>query len=116
MTNPMKSTAIILCADDFGLSAGVNRAIVDLVEQGKLTAVSCMGLGPAWPDGAKALKGHKEKVDVGLHLTFTYLPPLTERPTGGRGKTFGTLPSLIIKSWLRLLNKERVEKEIRAQF
>jgi len=107
----MKST-VILCADDFGISAGVNRAIVDLAAQGRLSAVSCMSAGQAWAEGAKALKPLQGKIDVGLHITLTYLTPLTKE----FGERHPPEKTVILKSWLRCLNKDLVEKEIRAQF
>src|SRR4051812_45503662 len=33
---------MILCADDYGLSHDIDRAILDLCRAGRLTAVSCM--------------------------------------------------------------------------
>ena len=38
---------IRLCADDYGLSPGVNRAIRDLIARGRLNATSVMVVGPA---------------------------------------------------------------------
>ena len=38
---------IWLCADDYGLSDGVNRAIRDLIERGRLNATSVMMVTPA---------------------------------------------------------------------
>ena len=38
---------IWLCADDYGISPGVNRAIRDLIERGRLNATSVMVIGPA---------------------------------------------------------------------
>ena len=38
---------IWLCADDYGLSDGVNRAIRDLIERGRLHATSVMMVTPA---------------------------------------------------------------------
>lgn len=118
MTEAMKSTvippssAVILCADDFGISAGVNRAVTDLAAKGRLSAVSCMSCGETWAEGGKALKVLNANVDVGLHLTFTYLTPLTKE----WGKRFPSEKTIIIKSWLRRLDKDLVEQEIRAQF
>ena len=37
---------IWLCADDYGISPGVNRAIRDLIERGRLNATSVMMVGP----------------------------------------------------------------------
>ena len=38
---------IWLCADDYGISPGVNRAIRDLIENSRLNATSVMVVGPA---------------------------------------------------------------------
>ena len=38
---------IWLCADDYGLAEGVNRAIRDLISRGRLNATSVMVVGPA---------------------------------------------------------------------
>ena len=38
---------IWLCADDYGMSRGVNRAIRDLIERGRLNATSVMVVAPA---------------------------------------------------------------------
>ena len=38
---------IWLCADDYGISPGVNRAIRDLIGRGRLNATSVMVVGSA---------------------------------------------------------------------
>src|SRR5665213_279150 len=45
--NEIAPRRIWLCADDYGLSPGVNRAIRDLIERGRLNATSVMVVGPA---------------------------------------------------------------------
>ena len=48
---------IWLCADDYGISPGVNRAIRDLIENDRLNATSVMVVGPAiGRDEVSALK------------------------------------------------------------
>lgn len=106
----MPAARIILCADDFGISVGVNRAIVDLVAQGRLSAVSCMSLAPAWKDGAAALTPLRDSIDVGLHITLTGLPSLMT------GRRQPSEKEVIVRSWLRLLNVAALEAEVRAQF
>ena len=103
---------MIICADDFGISDGANRAIVDLAGKGRLSAVSCMSGGQSWAAGAEILKPLRGKIDVGLHLTFTYLTPLTKE----LGERLPPEKTLILKSWLRGIDKSLIEKEIRAQF
>lgn len=112
MTISLKTTPVpvILCADDFGISSGVDRAIIDLAAKGRLSAVTCMSLGDAWAEDAPLLKACN--IAAGLHITLTYLPPLVKE-IGARH------PSEIMvgaKSWLRILDKVLVEQEIRAQF
>ncbi len=111
MTKLMKST-VILCADDFGISPGVNRAILDLAARGRLSAVSCMSGGESFAEGAALLKPLAGNIDVGLHLTFTNLAPLTQ----DWGAKFPPLKKLIVESWLRRLDARAVENEVRAQF
>jgi len=61
------SKYLIVNADDFGLSPGVNRGIIEAAENGILTSASLMVRQPAAADAAsyarKALK-----ISVGLHL------------------------------------------------
>lgn len=115
MTKAMKATAItpvILCADDFGISPGVNAAILDLAAQGRLSAVSCMSAGAAWEEGAQALRPWHDRVAVGLHLTLTHLPPLT----GKGGERLGGEKRLLLQSWGRCPKwRAFVEGELRAQ-
>lgn len=66
---------ILLCADDYGLSPGVSRAIAELLAAGRLSAASCMTGADYWPETAPALKASHGKGMVGLHFTLTTLPP-----------------------------------------
>jgi predicted glycoside hydrolase/deacetylase ChbG (UPF0249 family) len=66
---------IWLCADDYGISPAVNRAIRDLVENGRLNATSAMVVGPAiGRDEVNALKAAAKanpRCAIGLHVTLT---------------------------------------------
>ena len=61
--------AIGICADDFGLEAGVNEGILQLVAQGRLSAVSCLTQGASFRQDSAKLASMD--VDIGLHLNFT---------------------------------------------
>ena len=81
---------IWLCADDYGLSEGVNRAIRDLIGRGRLNATSAMVVGPAiGRDEVAALQsvaGNSPRCAIGLHATLTApFRPLTMhfRPLDG---------------------------------
>lgn len=102
-------TRICICADDFGLSDGVNTAVLTLAAQRRVQATSCMVFAPAWAGGAEALRqldGHA--MDIGLHLDFTQYPS----QAGMRH----SLRDLIIKSTLGLLDPTAVRTEVVAQF
>ena len=65
-------TPLILSADDFGLDAGIDAAVLDLALRGRLTATSCLTLSPRWHDAARSLTPDvRHRIDVGLHLDFT---------------------------------------------
>jgi chitin disaccharide deacetylase len=69
-----------LCADDYALSPGVSRGILEALDAGRLSATSVLTTGPFWPKGARELRRFKAKADIGLHLNFTLGHPLGEMP------------------------------------
>ncbi len=63
---------MIVCADDYGLSADINHAILKLCAARKLSAVSCMtALERCDPAALRELGVQADTVDVGLHLVLT---------------------------------------------
>ncbi len=91
---------IVLCADDFGLSPGIDRAIIDLLEKERLTAVSCMTVFPEFAVDAPRLKPHLDRADIGLHVTLTHSRPLL---------------SVLVAGWLGLLDRKAVAVEVERQ-
>ncbi len=82
---------LVLCADDFGLTEGVSRGILELLAQGRLSAVGAMVNMPAWPHLAAALRAARGPAAIGLHLNLTTGRPLGAMPHLAPG---GTLPAL----------------------
>jgi predicted glycoside hydrolase/deacetylase ChbG (UPF0249 family) len=112
---------IWLCADDYGISPGVNRAIRDLIERGRLNATSVMLVGPAiGRDEVSALQAaaaNSPRCAIGLHVTLTApFRPLTMhfRPTDGG--MFLSFPKLLRAGLLRRLDAEIIHAELRVQF
>jgi len=66
---------IWLCADDYGISPGVNRAICDLIERGRLNATSVMMVGPAIArsdvEALQASAKQSSRCAIGLHVTLS---------------------------------------------
>jgi predicted glycoside hydrolase/deacetylase ChbG (UPF0249 family) len=72
---PSEARAVAICADDFGLHQGVNRAVMSLAEKARISTVSCMVGAPAWSAGSAMLCGLEPRAfDVGLHFDLTEYP------------------------------------------
>ncbi len=80
-----------LCADDYAMTPGVSRGILEALEAGALTATSAMTTSPTWAEAAPALLPHVGRVDLGLHLNLTSGAPLGPMPALAPG---GRLPSV----------------------
>ena len=111
---------LILNADDFGLTRGINRAVIELHQAGVLTSTTLMATGPAFDD-AVALALANPTLGVGCHLVFTDGIPVSHPesiPTllGADGKTFR--PSLVdfAQAALRgMIRASDIARETQAQ-
>src|SRR5438445_11537440 len=66
---------LIVNADDFGLSAGVNRGVLEADETGGVSSVSALVNAPGWTDAAQRLRDLSSPsfpaLGVGLHVNLT---------------------------------------------
>ena len=111
---------IWLCADDYGISPGVNRAIRDLIERGRLNATSVMVVTPAiGRDEVAALQEAASKSPrcaIGLHVTLTApFRPLTMHFKPVDGGMFLPFPKLLRAGLLRKLDPEIIRAELVVQ-
>src|SRR3954451_3365853 len=111
---------IWLCADDYGLSPGVNRAIRELIARGRLNATSVMVVGPAvGGDEIKALEDAATKnphCAIGLHATLSSpFHPLTMHFRPLDGGLFPRFAKLLRAGLLRRLDPEIIRAEVSAQ-
>jgi predicted glycoside hydrolase/deacetylase ChbG (UPF0249 family) len=112
---------IWLCADDYGLSPGVNRAIRDLVGRGRLNATSAMMVGPAIGrdevSALQAVAASRSRCAIGLHATLTApFHPLTMHFQPIDGDVFFDFPKLLRAGLLRRLDPEIIHAELIVQF
>ncbi len=63
----MTDRTLIVNADDFGLSPGVNRGILHAHQHGIVTSTSLMVRGPAAQDGVRAARQHPA-LAIGIHV------------------------------------------------
>jgi predicted glycoside hydrolase/deacetylase ChbG (UPF0249 family) len=111
---------IWLCADDYGISPGVNRAICDLIERGRLNATSAMVVGPALGRAEiaslqSAVAG-RPRCAIGLHVTLTApFRPLTMYFRPLDGGMFPSFPKLLHAGLTRRLDPEIILAELKMQ-
>jgi hopanoid biosynthesis associated protein HpnK len=67
---------LIVNADDFGLTEGVNRAIIECHKSGILTSTTLMANGMAF-DSAVAASSAATSLGIGIHLNLTQGPPVS---------------------------------------
>ena len=63
------SKRIVVCGDDFGMNADIDEGMIALAGMGRVSAVSCLSLGPTFVSNVRRLASHD--VDVGLHVNFS---------------------------------------------
>lgn len=107
-------TRLAICADDFGLSDGVDLGIIDLIETRRISATSCMMAGPSLERNAPRLMTLTDRADIGLHITFTDLDFLGEIPCLG-GVRPPSLRALMIASFTGKLVHAEIRAEIARQ-
>jgi len=111
---------IWLCADDYGLSPGVNHAIRDLIGRGRLNATSAMMVGPAiGRDEVSALQAtaaSRSRCAIGLHATLTApFRPLTMHFQPIDGGMFLGFAKLLRAGLLRRLDPKIIHAELIVQ-
>ncbi len=67
---------LIVNADDFGLSAGVNRAIVECHNGGVVSSATLMAKGAAFADAVAAARS-ASKLSVGCHVVLVNGTPVS---------------------------------------
>lgn len=111
---------LIVNADDFGLTQGVNRAIVELNGHGKLTSATLMAMARAAPDAVSLVRKlphlgagcHIVLVDGKSVLPADELPTLVNRATGRFRPTLG---KFVRDLFLGRIRPEEIEAEAEAQ-
>lgn len=114
-TDPSPNRGLILCIDDFGLAEGIDDAVLALVDDGRATATSVMVGGPTVALDAPRLAAVADRVDIGLHLTFTDLAPLGPMQTFAPAGEPPRLSTLVLKGLGMLLPYVEIKAEIGRQ-
>lgn len=110
---------LIVNADDFGITAGVNRAIIEGHQHGIITSATLM-VNMSGFDEAVQLATENPKLGVGLHFNITQGEPIANREKiqsllNSKLEFTGTSTTLAQRSLLGRLSSAEIEIELRAQ-
>jgi hopanoid biosynthesis associated protein HpnK len=111
---------LIINADDFGLTSGVNRAIVELHQAGVLTSATLMARGPAAEEAVEFARS-TPSLGVGCHVVLVdgepALPP-RDIPTlvdSSTGRLHSTLTEFLMRLFIGRIRPAEIEAEAAAQ-
>jgi hopanoid biosynthesis associated protein HpnK len=110
---------LILNADDFGLTRGVNEGIIRAHREGVLTSTTLMAGGAAFEDAVERAKANPG-LAVGCHLVLVgghAISPREEIPSlaDRAGRLPETLPGFVARVSSGRVPVEEIEREMRAQ-
>lgn len=111
---------LILNADDFGLTRGINRAIGELHIARVLTSTTLMANGPAFDDAVEVAHAHPT-LGVGCHIVLTDGTPVSPPDAipsllGPDGKNFRTsLAGFVGACFFGRIKQNEVAREAQAQ-
>lgn len=110
---------LIVNSDDFGISDGVSRGIIEAHHKGILTSTTTMVNMPAAENAIKLAQETAPELGLGLHFVLSFGKPVSDP---------ATVPSLVtdkgtfVSTWDELMDKmqsftkEDLERELNAQF
>ncbi|TLQ04232.1 carbohydrate deacetylase [Marinilactibacillus psychrotolerans] len=105
---------IIINADDFGLSSGVNEGIIDTHLNGVVTRTTLLMNGHAVEEAVRLAKNHPS-LKVGIHLTFTFGRPLNQKATSELTNADGKFKFSSIETPLSQLEIRQIKNEWQSQ-
>lgn len=106
---------LVVCADDYGFTPGVSRAIRELLSARRISATSVMTGSPHWPVEASALAAVAGDADVGLHVTLTDQTPIGPMPQLAPSGRLPPMPALYRAAVARRLPLDEIRAEIERQ-
>ncbi len=114
---------LIVNADDFGYTAGINRAIVEAHTRGIVTSTTLMANGRAFDDAVRS-SATVPRLSVGCHVVLIdgvsvlgaeQLPSITTSNSGGGARFRDGLKSFAARTLAGRLNPREIEIEVCAQ-
>jgi chitin disaccharide deacetylase len=110
---------LILNADDFGMTRGVNEGIIRAHRDGVLTSTTLMANGPEFDDAVARAKSNPT-LGVGCHLVLVGGPAIAPKEkisslADSKGNLPESLAGLVARLSSGLIRTKAIERELRAQ-
>src|SRR5438105_14172244 len=108
---------LVVNADDFGLSPGVNEGILEAHAAGAVSSVSVLGDAPGWEPAVAALRRAGAELGAGLHLNLTAGEPVSGGQSLVHARTgrFHGLAGLVARALTGRIDHHDVAAECGAQ-
>lgn len=108
---------LIINADDFGLTAGVNRAIAEANRSGVLTSATIMANARAFPQAAEQAKSQRQ-LRTGCHVVLIDGEPVTRDAatlTNGSARFKSSLKDFARAAVQKRFSADEIQREVEAQ-
>jgi predicted glycoside hydrolase/deacetylase ChbG (UPF0249 family) len=106
---------VLLVADDFAMTNGVSRAIIELAEAGRISATSAMTTSAHWPSHATWLARARGDISAGLHLNLTLGSPLGAMGQFAPDRRFPGIGVLTAAALRGTIERDEIKAEIARQ-
>jgi predicted glycoside hydrolase/deacetylase ChbG (UPF0249 family) len=110
-----QKAAVILCADDYGISEGVCRGIEELAAAGRLSATSALVGLSGWPAMGPRLAPIAGRIAIGLHVNLTLGAPLGPMPRLAPSGSFPSLGRILGRGLTGQLDTAEIAAELSRQ-
>ena len=111
----MTEGSVILCADDYGLAAGVSRGILELASSGRISATSAMVTFPRWAEDAGRLAAIRPRTSIGLHINLTLGRPAGPMPGLAPEGVLPAIGTLVQRALRRRIDAAEIQAEVKRQ-
>jgi hopanoid biosynthesis associated protein HpnK len=114
---------LIINADDFGLTSGVNRGILEAHQKGVVSSATLMASGRAFDEAVQFAK-REPRLGVGCHVVLVDGVPLLPASqvsslignTSAEAQFHSKVSTFALRAWSKRFDPEQIEAEARAQF
>jgi predicted glycoside hydrolase/deacetylase ChbG (UPF0249 family) len=111
----MTTSPVVLCADDYAMTAGVSRGILELARLRRLSATGALVTLDRWSEDAKSVAHARDCIAVGLHIDLTLGRPLGPMPSLAPNGRFPSLKQILARALAGRIDQSEIAAEVTRQ-